>query len=171
MLRRVAAAEAALRGGQIEARISNADGTAAWAQIRFDFGDATKPPAFHITSTYTGTASVQKVERITIGERSWERSPDGHWSTRPAREGIADQVRVFLPHAEFVANANLEQNSTAAVLRWHTSATDSNFTLVVDPSTGTPRELQQDTSPTGSVRVVTYSLWNTAVDITAPQEE
>lgn len=171
MLRRVAAAEAALRRGQTEASMSNADGTGAWAQIRFDFGDATRPPAFHITSIYTGTASVQKVERITIGERSWERAPDGRWSARPAREGIADQVRVFLPHAEAVANTDLEQNSTAALLRWHTSAPDSNFTLVVDPSTGAPRELQQATPATGSLRVVTYSLWNTAVDITPPQAE
>jgi excisionase family DNA binding protein len=171
VLYRVAAAEAALRRGQAEARISNADGTGAWAQVRFDFGDTTRPPAFHITSIYTGTAGVQKVERITIGERSWERSPDGHWSARPAREGIADQVRVFLPHAASIANASLENSSAAAQLRWHTSAPDSNFTLVVDPSTGTPRELQQDTPSAGSVRVVTYSLWNTAVDIAPPQEE
>jgi hypothetical protein len=170
MLARVAAAEAALRRGQIEATISNADGTGAWAQTRFDLGDATQPPAIHITSIYTGTASVQRVERISIGERSWERSPDGHWSTRPAREGIADQVRVFLPHAETSLDADLEQNSTAVLLRWHKSEPGSDFTLVVDSATGAPRELRQSTPATGSVRVVTYSLWNTAVDIAPPEE-
>jgi excisionase family DNA binding protein len=170
LLQRVAAAETALRRGQIVATISNADGTGAWAQTRFDLGDAIRPPALHITSIYTGTAVVQKVERITIGDQSWERSSNGRWSARPDREGIADQVRVFLPHAESIVNANLDEQSDVTQLRWHESDRGSDVTLVVDRTTGTPRELRQATPATGTVRVVTYSLWNTAVDITPPEE-
>jgi len=170
MLQRVAAAEAALHRGQIEATISNADGTGAWAQLRFDFGDAINPPALHMTSIYTGTTSVQKVERISIGDRSWERSSDGRWSARPAREGVTDQVYIFLPHAESIVNTDLDENTDAAMLRWYETSRDSDVTLVVDPTSGTPRELRQVARATGTVRVVTYSFWNTAVDITPPKD-
>jgi hypothetical protein len=170
MLRRVAAAEAALRRGQIIATISNADGTGAWAQLRFDFGDATNPPALHMTSSYTGTASAQSVERITIGDQSWERSPDGRWSARPAQEGVTDQVYVFLPHADSIVNTDLDQNADAAALHWYETGRDADVTLVVDPTSGTPRELRQVARATGTVRVVTYSLWNTVVDITPPKD-
>lgn len=106
-----------------------------------------------------------------IGDRSWERSSDGRWSARPAHEGVTDQVRFFLPHAELIVNADLEENSDAAHLRWHESSLGSDVTLVVDPTSGAPRELRQVARTTGTVRVVTYSLWNTAVDITPPKDK
>src|SRR5262245_24143600 len=83
MLQRLAAAEAALHRGQFEATVTNAEGSGAWARLRFDLGDAIQPPAFHITSVMTTNFVVQTTERITIGDRSWERQPNGSWSARP----------------------------------------------------------------------------------------
>ena len=93
----------------------------------------------------------------------------GHWSARPAREGIGDQVRVFLPHADSVVKADLEQSGATAQLRWHLAEANSDITLIVDATTGTPHELRQVSSETGSVRIITYTLWNTAADIVPPE--
>jgi hypothetical protein len=168
-LQRVAAAEAALHRGQIEATISNADGTGAWARLRFDVGDTTQPAAFHMTSTYTGTAGAQTVERITIGDRSWERQANGGWSARPAQEAVMDQLQVFMPHANRI-DASIVDNTDPTALRWHDAGNDTDVTLVVDPATGIAKELRQVTRATGAIHVIRYTQWNTAVEIKPPEE-
>jgi hypothetical protein len=73
---------------------------------------------------------------ITIGAESWQRETDGSWTPRPAREGIEDQLRVFLPHAGTVIGLWFRHDEERAVLSWTTAAADADVTLTVDPETG-----------------------------------
>jgi hypothetical protein len=169
ILRQIVAAEAGLHTGQFEASIDNGDGTGSSARVRFDLGHTTGVPRFHITSTYTGTKGAQTVERITIGDQSWERQPGGRWAARPAHEGVVDQVVVFLPRAESIVDAEITSKSGMNVLRWYDAGRDVEVTLVVDPVTGVPRELRQVVGANGMILTVTYSGWNTALEITPPE--
>ena len=168
VLQQVAAAEAALRTGQFEAAIDYGNGNRSSARVRFDLADATHVPRIHVTSTYEGTSGAQTVERITIGEQSWQRDPDGHWIAKPAREAVSDQVYGFLPHADSAADPAMSSDPNTAVLHWYDVGRAAEVTLSVDPASGIPRELRQLARATSLILTVTYSGWNTPVEITPP---
>jgi hypothetical protein len=167
LLGRVAAAEQALRSGTIDVTLDYGSGSGASARIRFDMGDANLP-RLQIQSTYTGEGRPRVVERLTIGEQSWERVSPGGWVARQAHEGIVDQISVYLPHADEVAGAELSAQGDAPVLRWYDPGRDADVTLMLDAATGAPRELRQVTRATGARLVVIYSLWNAPIEIDAP---
>jgi hypothetical protein len=168
MLRQVVVATDRLRTATIDATIDYGRGTRASAQISFDLGAKGEVPRMHMTSIYTGSTSSQKVERITIGEQSWERGPDGHWNERSAHEGIVDQVQLFLPHIDGVTNAEQLNATTLTSLRWYDSSRNADVTIVVDPATGIPRDLRQVTRSDGTILTITYNGWNMPLDISAP---
>lgn len=168
ILQRLAAAEANLRSGQIEATIDFGGGSRSTAQVHFDMGNDQQPPRFHIESTYTGTAGSQTVARTTIGARSWERQQDGRWIARQEQESTLDQVRVFLPWSESISNARIVSESQETLMHWHDLAKNADLTLLVDPATGIPREFHQTMIATGQKLSVIYIGWNDPVDITLP---
>lgn len=169
LLRHVAAAEQALRSGLIEATLGYGDGSGATARIRFDIGEG-REPRLQIESTYAGEERPRVVERLTIGERSWEREGQGDWAAREAHEGVTDQINVFLPHAGEVAAAELSTQGGVPALSWYDAARDAEITLTLDAATGIPRELRQVTRATGASLIVKYSLWNAPVETDAPPE-
>jgi len=169
ILARVAAAEAALRSGQFEALIDYNAQSHSTALVRFDLGDDRQAPRFQITSVYTGTGGAQTVERIAIGERAWNRQARG-WLVGPAREGIADQIRVFLPQAQPVAQVEVVHTGDATTLRWYDQSRDADVTLVVDTASAVPRQLRTVARASGTVFVVIYRAWNVAVEIRPPAE-
>jgi membrane protease YdiL (CAAX protease family) len=168
VLHRIAAAEATLQTGQFEATIDYGNGNRSSARVRFDLGNQQRVPRFQITSMYTGTAGIQTTERITIGDQSWQRELDGDWSARPASEAVLDQVRVFLPHADSIANPEGDGSLQPAVLSWYDAGGDVDVTVVADRASGVPRELRQVARTTNTVLTVTYFAWNTPVEITPP---
>jgi hypothetical protein len=169
VLARVAAAQAALRSGQFEALIDYNAQSHSTALVSFDLGDDRQAPRFQITSVYTGTGGAQTVERIAIGERAWNRQARG-WVVGPAREGIADQIRVFLPQAQPVAQVEVVHTGDTTTLRWYDQSRDADVTLVVDPASAVPRQLRAVARANGTVFVVIYRAWNVAVEIHPPAE-
>jgi excisionase family DNA binding protein len=170
VLQQVAAAEAALRTGQFEAAIDYGNQNRSSAHLRFDFGDDRRTPRLHIVSQYQSASGAQIVERITIGDQSWQREIDGRWTARPSAEGVWDQVVPFLPHAGSVSSAAIEDSGNPAVLRWYDAGRDADIILVVDLTSGIPLELRQTSRATGLVLSVNYRGWNTPVEITPPEE-
>ena len=170
VLQQVAAAEAALRTGQFEAAIDYGNQNRSSAHLRFDLGDDRRAPRLHIVSQYQSASSAHIIERITIGDRSWQREIDGRWTARPAAEGVWDQVVPFLPHAGSVTSAAIAGSGNPLVLRWYDAGRDADITLVVDLASGIPLELRQTSRTTGLVLSVNYRGWNTPVEITPPEE-
>jgi hypothetical protein len=168
LLQRVSAAEAALRTGQLEATIIYGSGLRSSARVRFDLGDAQHVPRFQITTTYEGTNGVQTTERITIGDQSWERQQDGHWTTTPARESALKQLQVFLPRTDSISNVTRVTVEGTYVLRWYDAARDADVTLRVDTA-GIPQQLRRVSRANGLTRTVTYRSLNTPVEITPPE--
>ncbi len=167
LLQRVAAAEAALRTGQLEATITYGSGLRSSARVRFDLGDERHVPRFQITTTYEGTNGVQTTERITIGDQSWERQQDGQWTVMPARESALKQLQVFLPRTDSISNVTRVTVEGTYVLRWYDAARDADVTLRVDTA-GIPQQLRRVSRANGLTRTVTYRGLNTPVEITPP---
>jgi hypothetical protein len=163
----VAAAEATLRTGELEATIDYGGGSRAAARVRFDLGDAQHVPRLHMITTYQSATGRQTSERITIGDQSWQRQPDGQWMTVVEQEGAWGQVQNFLPHAAPVTNAEIASHDPT-ILYWYDSGLDADITLRIDPSTGAPHELRQVPRHRGVGLSVTYSGWNNPVDIAPP---
>jgi DNA-binding transcriptional MerR regulator len=172
ILLQIAQAEAALRTGQLEATITYGSGQRSAARVRFDLGDEQRVPRFQITTTYEGSAGAQTFARTTIGDQSWERQQDGRWTVIPARESALKQLQVFLPRSDSISDFNRVIVKSAAVegtyaLRWYDAARDADVTLLVDTA-GIPQQLRRVSRVNSLVLTVTYSGWNTAVEITPP---
>lgn len=165
---RVVNAEAELRTGEFEILAEYGPGSRSLTKVRFDLGDAQHPPRLHSVTTYHGVTGSRIVERIMIGDQSWQRGPDGRWTAVPTGGSMQEQVHAFLPGAGSVADLVREGNGTPAVLRWYDVGRDADVTLSVDSATGLPRQLRRVLREGGFVVTVTYSGWNTPVDIAQP---
>jgi hypothetical protein len=164
----VAAAEERLRTGQFNATIDSG-GSRSTAQVWFDLGDEQRPSRFHLRTTYKGSSPTETVtERILIGDRAWQRRPDGKWEAIPEQEGASGQIQTYLPHAASAPNPTVRGAGKATTLGWYNAASDADVTLLVDPSTGVPRQMRQVTRKNGSTLTVNYTGWNTPVEITPP---
>ncbi|MCZ7571464.1 MAG: LysM peptidoglycan-binding domain-containing protein [Ardenticatenaceae bacterium] len=170
ILQQVAQAEAAVRTGRFDVAINYGDRTRSVASILFDLGDGRREPRLHIITTYESAEGTQAIERITIGNRSWERQPDNPWVAKTEEEGVWAQVQAFLPHAGSVSDAEIGSGGNTALLHWYAADRHADVTLQADPVTHIPRELRQVTRGTNTVLTVIYSGWNTAVEISPPAE-
>jgi len=168
-LERLSAAISTVRSGEFEARLDHGGGNQSSAEVRFNTGEGQRPARFQITSTYAGASGVQTTERITVGDRSWQRERGGKWIERAAEEGIVDQLNVFLPHTDAVTDPQVVTESNTAVLNWYDASRDVDVILSVYRRTGVPLELREHTRSTGATLIVSYKGWNTAVDITPPK--
>jgi hypothetical protein len=163
---RLIAAEGALRRGQMEAVLDYGNGVRATATLAFDYGDATQPQRLHLTTVYTSPTGSQTTERITIGDRAWDRQPDGRWVVLPEQEGVWGRVQPYLPHADRAPGPTLRTEVGSVSLHWIDDVQD--VTVLFDPASGIPRELRQVSRANGATLVVTYRGWNTPVDIVPP---
>ena len=162
---RVVKAEAELRTGEFEILAEYGPGSRSLTKVRFDLGDAQHPPRLHSIITYHGVTGSRIVERIMIGDQSWQRGADGRWTAVPTGGSMQEQVHAFLPGAGVVADLVPESTGTTVVLHWYDSSRDADVTLSVDPATGLPRQVRRVLRATGLVVTVTYSAWNTPADI------
>jgi hypothetical protein len=170
LLQQITQAEDALRTGDFQAVMTYSGGSGSTAQVRFDLGDEQQAARLHMISVYTGTEGSQTTERIIIGDRSWLRQSGSDWSETIARESVADQINIFLPHAATVSNAQVVFRPDVTELHWRNDDQGIDVTLIVDARDGTPRELRQETSATGELLVVTYNGWNKPVEINPPND-
>jgi DNA-binding transcriptional MerR regulator len=173
ILLQVAEAEAALRTGQIEATIVYGARPRSSAQVRFDLGDEQHVPSFQITTTYEGDTSAQATERITIGDQAWERQQGSPWAAMPARESALKQLQAFLPRTDSIADLSQVTVERAIaeqtyVLHWYDTARDADIALLVDAA-GQPQQLRRVSHANGLILTVTYTGWNSSVEIPRPQ--
>lgn len=165
---RLAQAEATLRTGQIGATVDFGNGMRTVTDVRFDFGSNGSAARFAITRVYGGATSTHKQELIAIGDRTWQRVDGEAWSIVSVPVAVREQVRSLLPNVNGAMNFAPTGQNTDAAFRWSDTDRNADVTLTVDGATGIPRHLQQVTHPTDATLSVTYTGWNTAVDIRAP---
>ncbi|HEY0734574.1 MAG TPA: hypothetical protein VGD69_06685 [Herpetosiphonaceae bacterium] len=168
LFQQIVAAEAGLRSGELAAVMDYGNGSRSSAQVRFDLGTAQITPRLDFKTAYQGASSTQKVEEITIGDRSWERRDAQSWTSVPARKGMWDQIRFFLPGAQYGSDPSYSQQQDRALLRWYDATRDADVTLTVDPETNIPLLLERHTRGTGLTLTVTYTGWNTPIEILPP---
>jgi len=171
VLQQVTDAEAGLHTGRLEATLDHGRGSVSSATLVFDLGSPTSVPRLHMTATYgNASGNVQSIERITIGDRSWQRQSSGGWDEQRAEEAPPlSQVLAFLPNARSASNPTIESDGNVHVLHWLDASLDEDVTLWVDPSTGVPQRLRRVTHATGTTLTVRYTDWNNPVEITPPQ--
>ncbi|HEX9370323.1 MAG TPA: helix-turn-helix domain-containing protein, partial [Roseiflexaceae bacterium] len=168
LITRAAAAETVLRTGEFEATIDLGAGPRLLSRIRFNLGADGQPPQFDNTASYRNTRGDAIVERITIGDRSWERQAGGAWAPARVQTGLPGELQPLLPHAASVARSEIAVDARAAALRWYDAQRGADVTLRLDPATGVPRQLRRVIRKTGAVLTVRYVGWNTAVEIKPP---
>ncbi len=166
----LAAVEVQLQSGQFEATLDYGNGTRSSSRSSFDLGDGRREPRIHITTIYTNADTIQNVEQILIGERAWIRQADGAWVPMAEQEGMWGQLQSYLPHVLSASDNQITSDENGLVLRWFDRFADAYVTLEVNPSTGTPRQLQRVSRTSGQALTVVYTSWNTPVEITPPPE-
>lgn len=177
---RVAAAEAILRSGQLEAVIRFADDTQSTIVVTFDRDAEVQEPRMHFTYTYAYTYSlgqsegihVFELERIVWGEELWQRKRGHPWIKQPEMEdssAMAERLlKRFLPRTN--AAPDIQHSSrTPGVLTWYDPEHNADVRLEVDPDTGVPVRMTETDRGNERVLIVTYTGWNTAVEITPPE--
>lgn len=164
----VADAEATLRTGQFEVLVNYGSTNRSSVQVRFDFGDRTRAPRLHLVTTYHAATASQIAEYIVIGDRVWQRQPNGQWVATANQDGFWEQVQAYLPQVRSSSNVVVDSSGNTMVLNWYDAGRNADLTLDIDPNTGVPRQLRQVTRATDLTLKVTYAGWNTPVDIVAP---
>jgi len=165
---RLAQAEATLRTGQIGATVDFGNGMRTVTDVRFDFGGDGSAARFAITRVYGSMTGGHTQELIAIGDRTWQRMDGRAWSIVSVPVAVREQVRALLPNVNDAMDFAPTGQNTGAAFRWSDTDRNADVTLTVDGATGIPRHLQQVTHPTNATLAVTYTGWNTAVDIRAP---
>lgn len=169
VLQDVVLAEAALRSGELEAIMELGNGVRSSARVRFDMGSQEQVVRFHMITEYQGAEASQTMERITVGERSWQRNAQGGWDSIAAETGIWDQLQFFLPQSNSATTPRIITKLQDIEISWYDADRDAEITLRVDKATKTPLELRRLTRATKLMLVVTYKGWNTGVNIQGPE--
>jgi hypothetical protein len=163
---------AGLRSGTLEATSDYADGTHTSVSMQFRFGDQRGParslPALLSRATYASPDGDRTVERLMWGDQTWQRESGGTWREEHApQEGVFGSVRPFLPQLAEARDAELVTSGAEPELHWVDRPRNADMVLRVDPR-GVPKLLRRTAREGGPVLEVTYTGWNTPVDIPVP---
>ena len=170
LTQQLGAAEAGLRTGQIDAVSEDGQSRRSTARLIFDLGDPHNPPRLYFLSTYQSGTSSQTVERISIGDQTWERQTSGAWLVIGPQEGPWGQVQAFMPQPAAIADPSGSLDGTIAALSWYDSGLDADSVLQVDLTTGVLQNWKQRARSTGTTLTVRYTSWNTPVHIPTPDK-
>jgi hypothetical protein len=165
---KLAAAVAGLRTGQIDAVSAPGQVRRSTARLIFDLGAARNPPRLYFLSTYESGKSSQTVERVSVGNQTWERQTSGAWVAIGLQEAPWGQVQAFVPQAASITGPDGARDGRIAVLRWYDAGIDADSVLQFDYPTGALQTWLQHTRDTGTSLTVTYTAWNTPVNIPTP---
>jgi sortase A len=168
-LDQVAQAERALQSGQIEAVTQQQDGVQSSAIIRFDLGDEERAARLRSITTMEGPDGATTTEYIIVGDRVWEHQPDNMWTETSDQPSVMEQMQALLPDVEAATAPEVETDGTITIVRWYDPEQDADITVHLDASNTMLHELQRVSRKDGSVLSVTYSSWNTFVDILSPE--
>jgi len=179
-VRRIAAAETALRTGSFLVTMDYGSGVSSSVTILFAGGDGEQPMRLHTWTTYRAATDTRTVERIALGTLAWERAGNGAWAACRTAPGTAtpscslastveDTLWMSWPTRPFSPNAppgaiTREGDS----LYWYDAEHDADMTLRFEPNTGIPRALRAAMRINGWTIDVDYPGWNTPVSIAPP---
>jgi hypothetical protein len=163
LLQRLVVAEEALHSGHFTAAVDLGGGTRSETEMRFDLGT---PARIHVWSTYTSSSGAQETENIMIGAEQWQRVDGGNWSALASVEPALAILQKYLPHASTATDSEFLK---AGTLQWHDQADKSDVTVTVDTATGVPRHMERQFRSSGLSLGVTFTGWNTPVNIVAPE--
>lgn len=165
MMRRLSAAEEALRSGELSAVADLGQGTEAQAAMRFDLGTSPSEARFHILTTYRSELSSQVIEYVAIGDKHWQRIDDGAWTELASGHGARENIQSYLPLAH---RATGLVDYDAGRLHWNDTLLGNDVVVTLDSVTGVPLTMQRHTQASGLQVNVVYVGWNTPVDIAVP---
>lgn len=170
---RAAAAEAALRTGQLEATFEYSHGSRSSVTIAFDLGGREAAPGarrLHGVLTYRGATGSRTNEYVLIGDRAWQRQANGRWAAATSGDDLWRQLEACLPQVGAVVAPTVTDAAGTATLSWNDPSRDADVQLTVDPATGTPKRLHRVERGANLVVSVTFDGWNTPVVIPTPSE-
>lgn len=168
ILQQVKATVDRMRTGQLDASLDYGKGNRSSASVTFDLGDGAAPAGIHIRTTYAGPSGRQTSERITIGDRTWQRQADSAWVDQPAVESVRGELRAFLPALDSPVNVEATDEIELLALHW-SGANGDDVTLLIEPDSNLPRQLRQLSGATGTLFTVDYQSWNTPAEIVPPE--
>ena len=166
----VAAAEAKLQTGRLEATMYYGAEANSSLQMDFDFGGVGGGPRYHLLYTYPGTGSPQTLERIAAGDQAWQRQSTGPGENVGETEGPWVQVQPYLPHAANATEAAFV-NGDHSIVQWYDPERDADVIVQVDPDTGVPQQMGRVVRSNRAALQVRYRQWNVPVHITAPGQQ
>jgi hypothetical protein len=136
------------------------------AHIRFDVATG----RLYMQTIYQGPQGTRTIERITIGDRTWQREGNGPWSVFQEQEGVWGQLQPYLPRVALIPAAQMQSTyqGGSAELRWYNAGSKVDVSVLFDPASGIPSQLQQVNRTSGATLTITYTGWNTPVDIQPP---
>jgi hypothetical protein len=164
----IAAEESALQSGTFEVLLDYGQGSRSSVIVRFDLGGAGKEKRLALTTTASGKTADPRIELLAIGDRTWQRQPDGTWGPAITQDGLWEQLQAYLPHIRGASDVTVARLGEVLILRWSDATRGADLELHVESSGGRPLRLQETIPATGMVMVVTYQGWNTPVSIGPP---
>ncbi|HEY8598322.1 MAG TPA: glycosyltransferase family 2 protein, partial [Thermomicrobiales bacterium] len=159
LLQRVAHAVGGPGAGQIQATIAYGNGPHSLVEVRFDRRQGDETRRVELTTTYQAVTGAQQREFLLIGERAWQRRPQGEWVTLSTQDSVLEQVRTLLPQVASAISPTLANEGHGATLRWYDAERDADITLLFDPATGVPQQMRQVVRRSGLEILVTYRGW------------
>ncbi len=164
---RLLTAVATVDTGEIDAALDYGNQARTVTSVRFALGRGKDLARTQTTVMYQSTVATRSAEAITIGGQTWQRADGTSWAATDRTDNARDQVRALFPRAG-ADGVKQEERDGAAVLRWYDADHASDVEVMMDATTGIPRQMRQISRADGSVLTVTYRSWNAPVTITAP---
>lgn len=163
----VETAVAALRTGQLEALLAYSGGGHSTLQARFNLDPAEQITGLQLTTSYQAATGARSDEYILLRDRSWRRQ-GAAWVPTTEQADIRAQFLGYLPHPGAGTGMTAQLAAGNVVLRYYDPARDADTTLTVDRGTGQPYLLRQALRQSAVVVTITYTGWNTPVQILPP---
>lgn len=162
----VVQAESRLRRGTLEATTDDGKGTQTIIRLRFDLGDQSGTSRLHRIATTQGSSGTVNKEEVIVGDRAWQRQPDGRWQVIPVSIGVHEQVRALSPDIAAAQQVTADHFGTQVELRW-TDANGADVTLLAAVLSGNPIRMRLVDRRTGGSVTVRYN-WEAPDDINPP---
>jgi hypothetical protein len=163
----------------LEAVIHFADDTHSTIEVTFDRDAEDQSPRMLFAYTYEYTYSLGQsdgvhvfgLERIVLGDTLWQRKSGHPWLKQPESKGsseMAERLLIrFLPRVDAALDIQ-RPPGTSGVITWYDPERNADVTLELHPDTHVPVRMTEAERGSERMLIVTYTGWNTAVEIMPP---